>query len=228
MKKKEKIYKRYQKILVCILEFLIKVYDKDTWLHVKRIKLYSEVLAKDLGCSNEFIVNISLFSSLHDVGKVFIPKKILTKNDKLTKDEFNIMKKHSFLGERILFYLGIGEMARNIAMYHHEHFDGNGYPLKLKGEVIPLEARIVALVDVYDALRQERCYKKSISHKEAIEIIKKQWNKQFDKNIIKIFLKNQDIFDKIFNNLTMDNKDNMKFVRRYFKKNKVMNNDKVV
>lgn len=206
MKKKDQIYKRYQEVLVYILEFLIKIYDKDTWLHVKRIKLYSKVLAIDLGCSDEFINDILLFSSLHDIGKIFIPKKILTKKDKLTEKEFVTMKKHSLLGERILFYLGVGEVARNIALYHHEHFDGNGYPHGLRGEMIPIEARIVALVDVYDALRQERCYKKSFSHREVVEVIKNQKDRQFDKDIIEVFIKNNSEFNSIFNRLTLNKK----------------------
>lgn len=196
---KKTIYKKYIKILVCFLEFLIKVYDKDTWRHIKRIKQYTEIIVLDLGCPEKVISEILLTSSLHDIGKILIPKKILNKKGRLTEKEFIKMKRHTYYGERILFYLGFGKIPRNIALFHHEHYNGKGYPLELEGEVIPIEARIIALVDVYDALRQKRCYKESFSHEEAIEIIKNKAENQFDKKIVEIFLKNEDIFNDIFN-----------------------------
>lgn len=198
------IHKKYQELVSYILEFLIRLYDKDTWLHVKRIKLYSKEIALELEYPSSLVSEISLVSSLHDLGKVFISKKILNKNGKLTKEEFNQMKKHSLYGKKILLYLGFGKVAKNIALYHHEHFDGNGYPKGLKDNSIPIEARIVALVDVYDALRQKRCYKKSFSHEEASEIIKSQEGKQFERIVVKAFLKNNRKFNEIFEKMSLE------------------------
>ncbi|MGL4800907.1 MAG: HD-GYP domain-containing protein [Cetobacterium sp.] len=202
------IHKKYQKLVSYILEFFIRLYDKDTWLHIKRIKLYSKEIALELECPISFISEISLVSSLHDLGKIFISKKILNKNGKLTKEEFDQMKKHSLYGEKILLYLGFGKVAKNIALYHHEHFDGNGYPSGLKGDLIPLEAKIVTLVDVYDALRQKRCYKNSFSHEKAIEIIKSQEGKQFERIVVKAFLKNNRKFNEIFEKMSLEGEKN--------------------
>ncbi|MEG0234872.1 MAG: HD-GYP domain-containing protein [Cetobacterium sp.] len=202
------IHKKYQKLVSYILEFFIRLYDKDTWLHIKRIKLYSKEIALELECPISFISEISLVSSLHDLGKIFISKKILNKNGKLTKEEFDQMKKHSLYGEKILLYLGFGKVAKNIALYHHEHFDGNGYPNGLKGDLIPLEAKIVTLVDVYDALRQKRCYKNSFSHEKAIEIIKSQEGKQFERIVVKAFLKNNRKFNEIFEKMSLEGEKN--------------------
>ncbi|MGL5664130.1 MAG: HD-GYP domain-containing protein, partial [Cetobacterium sp.] len=132
----------------------------------------------------------------------------LNKNGKLTKEEFNQMKKHSLYGEKILLYLGFGKVAKNIALYHHEHFDGHGYPNGLKGDLIPLEAKIVTLVDVYDALRQKRCYKNSFSHEKAIEIIKSQEGKQFERIVVKAFLKNNRKFNEIFEKMSLEGEKN--------------------
>lgn len=202
------IHKKYQKLVSYILEFFIRLYDKDTWLHIKRIKLYSKEIALELECPISFISEISLVSSLHDLGKIFISKKILNKNGKLTKEEFDQMKKHSLYGEKILLYLGFGKVAKNIALYQHEHFDGNGYPNGLKGDLIPLEAKIVTLVDVYDALRQKRCYKNSFSHEKAIEIIKSQEGKQFERIVVKAFLKNNRKFNEIFEKMSLEGEKN--------------------
>lgn len=109
-----------------------------------------------------------------------------------------IIKKHPLYGEKLLSFLGFGEIAKNIALYHHEHFNGMGYPKEISGALIPLEARIIALADVYDALRQPRSYKRSFSHKKAINIIKNQQGKQFDEKIVMSFLKNNSKFDTIF------------------------------
>lgn len=195
---KKRVYLKYQNYLSNILELLIRLYDEETWFHVKRIKFYSEILAKELNCSEIFIYKISFASSLHDIGKIFISKKILNKKGRLTFDEFEIMKKHSAYGEKILYFLGFGKVARNIALYHHEYFNGAGYPKKIKEEDIPLEAKIVSLADVYDALRQKRSYKVALSHKEAVKIIIDQSGTQFDPEIVDVFLKNKEKFNEIF------------------------------
>lgn len=200
------IYHKYQRYLSYILEKLIYLYDKDTGLHIKRIKLYSKLIAKELNCSKEFISEIELVSSLHDIGKIFISKKILNKEGKLTEIEFKKMKKHSLYGKYILTYLKFGDIAKNIAEFHHEHFNGKGYPHGLKGEEIPIEARIVSLVDIYDALRQKRCYKDALPHEQTLEILKNLSGDQLDIKVVDSFLKNQYKFNKIFEKFTIHKK----------------------
>lgn len=200
------IYEKYQKYLTSILEKLIYLYDKETGLHIQRIRLYSLIVAIELNCSKEFVSEIFLVSTLHDIGKVFISKKILNKEGKLTEKEFKKIKKHTLYGKSILTYLGFRNIAKNIAKSHHEHFNGNGYPQRLKGEEIPIEARIVALVDVYDALRQKRSYKDAFSHEKTIEILKNLSGTQFDTSIVDSFLKNHSEFNEIFETFTKNNK----------------------
>ena len=145
---------------------------------------------------------------LHDIGKVGIPDAILCKPGKLTDEEFAIMRNHCGNGARILkmaeekltftSFLSIGIQ---LVLSHHERWDGQGYPKNLKGEEIPLSARIMAVADVYDALRTERCYKKSFDHKKCVEIIKEGRGTQFDPIIVDGFLQKEGEFEKISINL---------------------------
>ena len=124
-----------------------------------------------------------------------IPDNILLKPGKLTDDEYEIMKQHTLLGARVLIeeekeleFNSFLKIGIQIARYHHENWDGTGYPDKLKGDEIPLSARIMALVDVYDALRSKRPYKEPFSHEKAVEIIKEDSGRKFDPNIVDVFL----------------------------------------
>jgi len=165
--------------------------DYDTGSHIKRVSEYSAVLAEAYGCDEEFIYRLKLFSSLHDVGKVGISDGLLKKPGKYTHIEFEKMKEHVVIGGRMLDNPDIDGMARDIALYHHERWDGSGYTAGLRGEGIPLEARIVSIADVYDALTTERVYKKAYSEGEAHGIIREGAGKQFDPRIVSLF------FDKI-------------------------------
>jgi putative two-component system response regulator len=136
-----------------------------------------------------------LSSQLHDVGKIAIDDSILRKPGKLTEDEFEIMKKHTILGGEIIkdIQKKTGERefldyAYIFAVYHHEKWDGSGYPYGISGDKIPLPARIMAIIDVYDALISERPYKKPFSHEEAIKIIKDGKGSHFDPALIELFL----------------------------------------
>ena len=158
------------------------------------------MLARELKLSREFLRDIGLYASLHDIGKIGIPDTILKKPGKLTREEFDEMKLHTEIGYKLMDGLNISRIASNIVRYHHEKWDGSGYPKGLSGEEIPIEARIVALADVYDALRQKRVYKEAFTHEKAIEIISFQSEKHFDPQIVNIFLIHHNEFKKIFGN----------------------------
>ena len=189
---------RISRALVESFEAANELNDEDTGNHILRVNLYSKFLAEKLGCNNKFIKEISEFASLHDVGKIAVSDSILKKPGKLTEEEFETMKKHVLYGYDLVKKMQLGNIAENIALYHHEKWNGKGYCFGLKEEEIPLEARIVALSDVYDALRQKRIYKDGFTHEEAIEIIKKESGEHFDPKIVEIFLKYNLEFKKIF------------------------------
>ncbi len=176
--------------------------DYGTGRHIDRTRVFCRLLAKELKAnsrysgmiSESFIDNIFHAASLHDIGKVGIPDSILLKPGKLTPEEFEIIKTHTLRGARTLEkayakYPHNGFLTMGIALtrYHHEKWDGTGYPEGLKGESIPLEARIMAVADVYDALRHQRPYKKPFSHKESCAIILAGEGTHFDPLVVEAF-----------------------------------------
>ena len=163
--------------------------DLETGAHIKRIGLYSEAIAKALGWAQSRVDYIRVAAPMHDVGKIGISDSILLKPDRLDKSDFEIMKSHTQLGAQILQGTDIEmiEMALNIALYHHEKWDGSGYPKGLIGEDIPIEARIVSVVDVYDAMVHKRIYKEAISEDETLHYIRSASNTHFDPTIVKTF-----------------------------------------
>ncbi|MGY4687615.1 HD domain-containing phosphohydrolase [Petrotoga sp. DB-2] len=152
------------------LSILAESHDENSKKHIYRVSELSAFFAEKLGLPKEQVEKIRDFSSLHDVGKLFVPAEILNKPGKLNEKEWEEVRKHPLYADNLLDdpYF---ETARKIALYHHEHYDGSGYPFRLRGEQIPIEAQIVGLVDVYDALRSKRSYKKAFSHREAIEVL---------------------------------------------------------
>jgi putative two-component system response regulator len=166
--------------------------DEYTGNHIKRISLYCNLIAKEMKLNKDFIKKITLASPLHDIGKIGIPDNILLKPGKLTPEEFEIMKTHTLIGAKILSNSKqeIIQFAKEIALYHHEKYNGKGYPFNLKGEEIPLSARIVAIADVFDALTSKRPYKEPYPISDTIDIIKKDSKEHFDPEIVNIFLKN--------------------------------------
>jgi len=178
--------------MVCALENANLLNDTDTGTHIKRVSSYSELLARESGCDKDFVRKIKMYASLHDVGKVGIPEKILKKSEYYTKDEFEQMKNHVRYAAEMLKGEGVDPMALNIAVYHHEKWDGTGYLEGLKGEAIPLEARIVALADVYDALTTRRPYKDAYTEEKADSIILKYESRHFDPRLVKVFLSVKD------------------------------------
>lgn len=188
---------------------LAEARDDDTGAHLDRIRLYVYILAKELKnkpeldgvITKDFIEDIFLSSILHDIGKVGIPDRILLKPGKLNKDEYDIMKGHCVFGNATLKEAEKGsektsflKMGQEITLYHHEKWDGSGYPEGLAGNTIPLAARIVALADVYDALTTRRVYKPAYDHESSKEIILQGRGQQFDPHIVDAFLLGEDQF----------------------------------
>lgn len=149
------------------LALIAEGYDTKTSLHMQRVAKVTELLAQELGITNP---DIPRYAGLHDIGKIFIPREILKKEGPLTKEEWETMQLHTLLAEQLFDHPRL-TTARNMALYHHENFDGTGYPKGLKGEAIPIEAQILKIADIYDALRDERPYRRAFSHEEAMRII---------------------------------------------------------
>lgn len=150
---------------------MVDGYDENTGNHIERVGILSEFIATKLGLSIDLCNKIRKYSPLHDIGKISIPQSILLKPGKLDDSEWELMKKHTVSGANIIGENSIFTVARNIALYHHEKYDGTGYPYGLKGDEIPIEATIVTIVDVYDALRSARPYKEAFSHEKTVFII---------------------------------------------------------
>jgi response regulator RpfG family c-di-GMP phosphodiesterase len=163
--------------------------QQDTASHLQRISKYSAMLAAQLGLPMDQIEELRYASPLHDIGKVAIPDAILLKPGKLTPDEYEEMKKHPVYGGKMLENAEsrLLQVARNVAMCHHEHWDGTGYPKGLKGDAIPIEARIVSVVDVFDALTTKRVYKGAWSIEDTFIYMNEQSGRLFDPSIIEAF-----------------------------------------
>ncbi len=165
----------------------------ETGAHVRRIGLYAEAMARTMGMSKSDINVMRLAAPMHDVGKIGISDSILLKPGGLTHNEYELMKQHTIIGARILngSEMPLLKIAREIAIAHHEHWDGNGYPRGISKDQIPAVARVVSILDVYDALVNHRIYRKAMTDKEAMGLIKDGFGKQFDPEIYDIFLRTE-------------------------------------
>lgn len=183
--------------LVAALEKANELNDTDTGLHILRVCAYSRALAFQMGMEAGWVSRLHRYASLHDVGKVGIPDSVLKKQGNLTDDEFELMMRHTVFGHELLVVAGADEMACNIALCHHERYDGTGYPNRLAGDAIPLEARIVALADVYDALTTRRCYKEAYTTEEAERTIRAEAGRHFDPSVVDAMVAALDSFEAI-------------------------------
>ena len=164
--------------------------DDATGKHTFRVGAISALIAAELGFSNDFVELVDKAARLHDLGKIGIPDAILLKPGKLTEEEFNVMRQHCVIGAKVLSggHSELLEMAERIALSHHEHWDGNGYPNGLKAKAIPIEARIVSVVDVFDALTHPRPYKDAWTQQDAVDYITSHKDRQFDEKVVDAFL----------------------------------------
>jgi HD-GYP domain-containing protein (c-di-GMP phosphodiesterase class II) len=176
--------------------------EEATGKHIVRVNRYSGALAANMGMSDDFVTAITYSAQMHDVGKIKIPVTILLKDGPLTEEERRLIEKHPEYGEKILGDSPRMLIAREIAIAHHENWDGSGYPYGLKGESIPLAGRIVKIADVYDALRSRRSYKEPLSHNEAIGIFRlgdsRVQPSHFDPVLLETLFKIERMFENIF------------------------------
>ena len=180
--------------------------DNDTGMHIFRVNAYSKYIAENLGMDKKYVEQMQFFAQMHDVGKIAIPQSILRKPGQLNTYEIDIMKTHSFMGARIIGDSPQLNMAADIAISHHEKYDGTGYPYGLKGEEIPLCGRIVTLGDIYDALRSKRSYKGAFTHEDVYKIITKGDGRvmpyHFDPGVLNVFEKHHLDFKDIYKKLS--------------------------
>jgi HD-GYP domain-containing protein (c-di-GMP phosphodiesterase class II) len=184
--------------------------DLETGEHLDRMSYYSRLIARQLagkfGLDDEFVERVFLYSPLHDIGKIGVPDAILRKRGRLSPEEFEEMKAHTLKGREIIDEMledfGLESLPhidtmRNIAEYHHESVDGKGYPEGLKGTQIPLEARIIAVADIFDALTSRRPYKSAWSNEQAFLMLRELSGHQLDKDCVEALIRNREEVEKI-------------------------------
>ncbi|HTH15764.1 MAG TPA: HD-GYP domain-containing protein [Magnetospirillum sp.] len=196
---------RMMQAAVRVIRSVSSARDEETGSHLARMARYARVVADKLapkhGLSDEFVEYVFQFAPLHDVGKVSVPDAILLKPGRLNEEEFEVMRTHVDKGVEIvdLMMRDFGlkalphfDLLRNIVAYHHEALDGSGYPHKLEGDAIPIEARIAAVADVFDALTSQRPYKKPWTNEEALALLQSQAGTKFDPDCVAVMAENMD------------------------------------
>lgn len=208
--------KYIQEMMVIGMATMVESRDLSTGGHIKRTSMVVRIFAQKL--SNEpyslpksFLDKVIRAAPMHDLGKIAVDDRILRKQGRFTPEEYSEMKKHSAEGQRIVKHIleGVEEaefvkIAENIAHYHHEKWDGSGYPDGLSGEEIPIEARIMALADVFDALVSKRCYKEPYSYDKAFSIIEESVGTHFDPKLGKIFLECRPELEALYDSVCND------------------------
>ena len=220
--KAKKTIEMHKVMVISLTCSLVEEYNKETSMHLEKIRTLTNYLA--LECervglikvedydTDEFIKDVTYTSVLHDIGKMGIPNEILSKEEALTEEEKDIMRTHTQIGANYIrkiidnfkednsfsLYINFLKIPYNICLYHHERWDGKGYPSGLKENFIPIEARIVSVADTYDAIRAHRVYSHSKkSHQDVVDIITKESGKQFDPQIVEAFLNVSDKFEQV-------------------------------
>lgn len=172
------------------LSLAAEMRDDDTGVHITRIGHLAEGLALALGESKDFARELRLAAPMHDIGKIGVPDLVLKKPGSYTADERQVMNQHPIIGAQILgrSRIRLFQLAAEVAMTHHERWDGSGYPLGLAGEAIPLSGRIVAVVDFFDALTMDRCYRKAFNDEVALKMLAEQRGLAFDPRVVECML----------------------------------------
>jgi len=191
------------KLSISLLARAAEIHDEGTGNHIVRVNEYAHFLAQKVGMPKDFCDEIRYSAQLHDVGKLSVDQAILNKGGELSPEERAQMDRHPIFGFQILSHSHRLKLAAEIALFHHEKWDGSGYPHGVKGEEIPISARIVAIADTYDALRAERSYKPSYSHEKAVDIIINGDERidavgHFDPGMVSIFERNHEGMDRIW------------------------------
>ena len=212
----KQVITKMQNGLILVLADMVESRDECTGQHVRKTAAYTDVIMRELKkegvytdqLTDEFISDVFNSAPLHDIGKIKVSDMILNKPGKLTDEEFEVMKTHTTAGSEVIEHAmrlvsekdsAYLKEANNLALYHHEKWNGCGYPTGLKGEEIPLSARIMAVADVFDALVSVRSYKKSFSFEEAMDIIKNGSGSHFDPAIVTAFVNASDEVRRIMN-----------------------------
>ncbi|MBR1555493.1 MAG: HD domain-containing protein, partial [Oscillospiraceae bacterium] len=222
VQKKTEELAQMQNALILVLADIVESRDKNTGAHVRKTAAYTEIILHHMRekgyyadkLTDSYISDVVNSAPLHDVGKIQVPDAILNKPARLTEEEFKIMKEHTTAGQEILSQAialvpnsGYLDEARNLAAYHHEKWDGTGYPYGIAGEDIPLSARVMAVADVFDALVSKRSYKEPFSYEDAVKIIRDGAGKHFDPLIVDAFLSAEDevrLVEQRFSQMTDD------------------------
>jgi len=199
VQKQTRLIRQTQEETIIRLLTALESRDEETGGHVRRIGLYSAHLAEAAGWTKQQVDDIRLAAPMHDIGKIGVPDAILQKEGPLTKKEFEVIKSHTTIGGQILgdSEFPMLQMAHDIALFHHEKWEGRGYPENRVGEDIPEAARIVALVDVYDALSQDRIYRKADPEDEVLRKMKEAKGSHFDPYFYDLFINSLPVFRQI-------------------------------
>ncbi len=193
---KQQEIERTQKELLFVVGEAVEARSKETGAHVRRVAILCDMLARKLGLDDSFVEAIRLAAPLHDLGKIAIPEHILHKPGKLEGEDWEVMKSHAKIGAEILekSTVSVSKLAARLAHYHHENWDGSGYPEGLKGEEIPVEARIMAVADVFDALGSKRCYKEPWEAEKIKDFLISQKGIKFQDKLVDIIVDDFDTF----------------------------------
>lgn len=192
MEQKEKSYKALELSHLDTIKYLAAAAvfkDDDTGEHIDRMSRFSAIIARAYGQDENYCSLLQQASPMHDIGKIGIPDSVLKKPGKLTEQEWECMRKHPEYGANILSgsEVPLIQMAAEVALTHHEKFDGSGYPSKLIGDQIPLSGRIVALADFFDAITMDRCYRPAFSDEKALTMVMENSGSHFDPDVVKAF-----------------------------------------
>jgi HD-GYP domain-containing protein (c-di-GMP phosphodiesterase class II) len=188
VKELEEQHIAFRDSLICAFNQLLDLKDISTGVHSTRLAEWAIRVARKLNIPEEHLYQVEVAALLHDIGKIGVPDAILKKNGPLTTEERTLINRHPEYSWSILRLFPGLEQASLYALHHHENVDGTGYPAGLKGEDIPLVSRIVSVIDAYDAMVSNRCYRKGLPHAEAVRRLVQSSGTQFDSQVVQIFI----------------------------------------